>query len=54
MLHMALTEPHQLLPGVAADMGTSAAQEDACLAYTLFDQVRILWADKSEEGGDIT
>lgn len=38
---MALTEPHHYLPGLAEGMGTSAEQEDACLAYTLFDQARI-------------
>ena len=35
---MALTQPHTFLPGLAADLGFTAAQEDACLAYRLFDQ----------------
>jgi hypothetical protein len=38
-IHAALTEPHLYLPGLRADMGVNAAQEDAVLAYTLFDQV---------------
>lgn len=37
-IHAALTEPHLYLPGLRADMGVNAAQEDAVLAYTLFDQ----------------
>lgn len=39
-LALALTEPHHFLPGVPEALGLSAEQEDACLAYCLFDQVR--------------
>ena len=38
-LHMALVQPHQFLPGLPAGVGFTASQEDACLAYGLFDQV---------------
>jgi hypothetical protein len=36
---MALAQPHTFLPGLPAELGVTAAQEDACLAYRLFDQV---------------
>lgn len=36
---MALTEPHLFLPGLPDSLGLNAAQDDACLAYSIFDQV---------------
>ncbi len=38
---MALTEPQRFLAGLPEDLGMSAELEDACLAYSLFDQVRL-------------
>ena len=37
-LHSALLQPHLFLPGLPQGLGGSAEQEDACLAYALFDQ----------------
>ncbi|KAL4437146.1 hypothetical protein ABPG75_004285 [Micractinium tetrahymenae] len=37
-LHMALSEPHSFLQGLPEELGLSASQEDACLAYRLLDQ----------------
>lgn len=42
-LHLALTEPHQFLRELPQDLGLAPGQEDASLAYRLFDQVRQLW-----------
>jgi chemotaxis protein histidine kinase CheA len=37
-LHLALTEPHHLLPELPQDLGVAPGQEDASLTYRLFDQ----------------
>lgn len=38
-VHTALTEPHLWLEGLRGQVGVDASSEDACLAYSLFDQV---------------
>ena len=39
VVHGALTEPHTFFKGQRSQVGCHAGMEDACLAYTLFDQV---------------
>lgn len=38
-LHLALTEPHHFLRELPEGLGVAPGQEDASLAYCLFDQV---------------